>query len=81
LADLEPALEGARQEGDEQAAFLLSLTATAFQVIGLVALATLQAGPERTQTLAQARSLAAQVDEATNGAFNLAAFTASDSNA
>jgi tetratricopeptide (TPR) repeat protein len=74
LAELQPALEEARQKQDEQLEILLGLTTAVFQVIGLASLAAEQSGSEQAETLAQARQLAGQVDQATGEAFELVAW-------
>ena len=66
-------LQNAKVEAEERQA-LLGLTADIFRVISLAAQAAGQSGPEQAETLAQAQTLAQQVDEATNSAFGLAAW-------
>jgi tetratricopeptide (TPR) repeat protein len=74
LSELQPALERAQQDENEQSAFLLAVTLAAFQVIRLVAQALATAGDERQALLEQARTQAAQVGQATNNRFALAAW-------
>jgi tetratricopeptide (TPR) repeat protein len=73
-AELQPALAEANRGQDPQAGAWLGLAAAVFQAIGLAGLAAEQSRAEQAETLARARQLAVSVDEATDRAFELAAW-------